>query len=160
MGYHLRLYGADHRAVVVLHPTLSAGSRRGGLFSRHRPYLTWWGPSYYRSRILGVFVAAIPLSGILGSLLSGFLLDLDGWMGVAEWQWLFILEGAPAVPPGMAFWYTMTDWSSQAHWLTTEQRNWLTARLDSERSRRQTIWHYSVTQALTNGRVLKSDSNR
>jgi MFS family permease len=101
-------------------------------------------------------MAAIPLSGILGSLVSGVLLDLDGWMGVAGWQWLFILEAAPAVLLGVAFWYTMTDWPSQAHWLTTEQRDWLKARLDSERSRRQTIRHYSLTQALTNSRCLCS----
>ena len=130
------------------------GIAEAGFFPGIVLYLTWWFPSYYRSRILGVFMTAIPLSGILGSLVSGFLLDLDGWMGVAGWQWLFILEAAPAVLLGVAFWYTMTDWPSQAHWLTTEQRDWLTARLDSERSRRQTIRHYSLTQALTNSRVL------
>ncbi len=102
-------------------------------------YLTWWFPSYYRSRIIGIFMAAIPLSNILGSLVSGVLLDLDGWIGIAGWQWLFILEAAPAVILGVAFWLTMTDWPSQAHWLTAQQRNWLTTRLDAERAQREAI---------------------
>ena len=117
-------------------------------------YLTWWFPSYYRSRIVGIFMAAIPLSNILGSLVSGVLLDLDGWMGVAGWQWLFILEAAPAIILGVVFWFYMTDWPSQAHWLTAPQRDWLTVRLDFERSQRELIRHYSLGQALTNKRVL------
>jgi ACS family tartrate transporter-like MFS transporter len=73
------------------------GIAEAGFFPGIILYLTWWFPSYYRSRIIGMFMAAIPLSNILGSLVSGFLLDLDGLMGIAGWQWLFILEAAPAV---------------------------------------------------------------
>jgi MFS transporter, ACS family, tartrate transporter len=130
------------------------GIAEAGFFPGIVLYLTWWFPSYYRSRILGMFMVAIPLSNILGSVVSGVLLDLDGWLGVAGWQWLFILEAAPAVGLGVAFWFTMTDWPSQAHWLTTAQRDWLTARLDSERSQRETIRHYSLKQALLDRRVL------
>jgi ACS family tartrate transporter-like MFS transporter len=130
------------------------GIAEAGFFPGIILYLTWWFPSYYRSRIVGVFMAAIPLSNILGSLVSGVLLDLDGWLGIAGWQWLFILEAAPAVVLGVAFWIYMTDWPSEAHWLTAEQRNWLTTRLDSERSQREAIRHYSLKQALTNRRVL------
>ena len=75
-------------------------------------------------------------------------------MGIAGWQWLFILEAAPAVVLGVAFWVYMTDWPSEAHWLTAEQRNWLMVRLDSERSQREAIRHYNLRQALTNRRVL------
>jgi MFS transporter, ACS family, tartrate transporter len=130
------------------------GVAEAGFFPGIILYLTWWFPSYYRSRIVGVFMAAIPLSNILGSLVSGVLLDLDGWLGFAGWQWLFILEAAPAVILGVVFWFYMTDWPSQAHWLTAEQRDWLTARLESEQSRREAIRHYSLRQALTNKRVL------
>jgi MFS family permease len=130
------------------------GIAEAGFFPGIILYLTWWFPSYYRSRIVGIFMAAIPLSNILGSLVSGFLLDLDGWLGVAGWQWLFVLEAVPAVVLGVVFWFFMTDWPSQAHWLTTEQRDWLTARLQSERSQREAIRHYSLKQALTDKRVL------
>jgi ACS family tartrate transporter-like MFS transporter len=130
------------------------GLAEAGFFPGIILYLAWWFPSYYRSRIVGIFMAAIPLSNILGSLVSGALLDLNGWMGIAGWQWLFILEAVPAVILGVAFWFTMTDWPSEAHWLTAEQRDWLTTRLNTERSQREGIRHYSLKQALTNKRVL------
>jgi MFS family permease len=130
------------------------GLAEAGFFPGIILYLTWWFPSYYRSRIVGIFMAAIPLSNILGSIVSGFLLDLDGWLGVAGWQWLFILEAVPAVILGVVFWIAMTDWPSEAHWLTPAQRNWLMARLDSERARREAIRHYSLKEALLDKRVL------
>jgi MFS transporter, ACS family, tartrate transporter len=130
------------------------GVAEAGFFPGIILYLTWWFPSYYRSRIVGVFMAAIPLSNILGSVVSGFLLDLDGWLGFAGWQWLFLLEALPAVVLGFVFWVYMTDWPSQAHWLAPEQRNWLTGRLDAERARREAIRHYSLKQALLDKRVL------
>jgi ACS family tartrate transporter-like MFS transporter len=130
------------------------GIAEAGFFPGIILYLTWWFPSYYRSRIVGIFMAAIPLSNILGSLVSGVLLDLDGWLGLAGWQWLFILEAAPAVVLGVVFWIYMTDWPSEAHWLAPEQRDWLIARLDSERSQREAIRHYSLKQALLDKRVL------
>jgi MFS transporter, ACS family, tartrate transporter len=130
------------------------GVAEAGFFPGIILYLTWWFPSYYRSRIVGIFMAAIPLSNILGSLVSGILLDLDGWLGLAGWQWLFILEAAPAIVLGVAFWIYMTDWPSEAHWLAPEQRDWLIARLDSERSQREAIRHYSLKQALLDKRVL------
>jgi MFS family permease len=130
------------------------GLAEAGFFPGIILYLTWWFPSYYRSRIVGIFMAAIPLSNILGSLVSGFLLDLDGWLGVAGWQWLFVMEAAPAVILGVAFWLFMTDWPSQAHWLAPAQRDWLMGRLDAERAQRESIRHYSLKQALLDKRVL------
>jgi MFS family permease len=130
------------------------GVAEAGFFPGIILYLTWWFPSYYRSRITGVFMAAIPLSNILGSLVSGALLNLDGYLGISGWQWLFILEAAPAVVLGFAFWLYMTDWPSDAHWLTAEQRNWLMARLQAERERREAIRTYSLKQALLDKRVL------
>ena len=130
------------------------GIAEAGFFPGIILYLTWWFPSYYRSRIVGVFMAAIPLSNILGSLVSGVLLDLDGWLGIAGWQWLFIIEAVPAVVLGVVFWVYMTDWPSQAHWLAPAQRDWLMARLDAERSQREAIRHYSLKQALLDKRVL------
>jgi ACS family tartrate transporter-like MFS transporter len=130
------------------------GIAEAGFFPGIIVYLTWWFPSYYRSRIVGVFMAAIPLSNILGSLVSGALLNLDGWLGIAGWQWLFILEATPAIVLGVAFWLYMTDWPAQAHWLAPEQREWLIGRLDAEKAQREAIRHYSLKQALTDRRVL------
>jgi ACS family tartrate transporter-like MFS transporter len=71
------------------------GVAEAGFFPGIILYLTSWFPSFYRSRIVGIFMAAIPLSNILGSLVSGALLNLDGWLGLAGWQWLFILRLRP-----------------------------------------------------------------
>jgi ACS family tartrate transporter-like MFS transporter len=130
------------------------GIAEAGFFPGIILYLTWWFPSYYRSRIVGVFMAAIPLSNILGSVVSGYLLELDGWMGLAGWQWLFVLEAIPAIVLGIAFWAFMTDWPSQAHWLEPAQRDWLIARLDTEKARREAIRSYSLKEALLDKRVL------
>lgn len=129
-------------------------SAAAGLFPGIILYLTWWFPSYYCSRIVGVFMAAIPLSNIVGSVVSGFLLNLDGYVGLAGWQWLFVLEAVPAIILGIAFWLYMTDWPSQAHWLEPAQRDWLIARLGAEQSRRETIRSCSLQEALLDKRVL------
>ena len=130
------------------------GVAEAGFFPGIILYLTWWFPSYYRSRIVGVFMAAIPISNIVGSLLSGALLGLDGWLGLAGWQWLFIIEAVPAVVLGIVFWIYMTDWTSQAHWLLPAQREWLIARLQAEQARRESIRTYTLRQALLDRRVL------
>jgi MFS transporter, ACS family, tartrate transporter len=130
------------------------GLAEAGFFPGIILYLTWWFPSYYRSRFVAGFMVAIPLSSILGSVVSGFLLDLDGWLGIAGWQWLFITEAVPSIILGVAFWLFMTDWPSDANWLEPAQRNWLIARLDAERSRREAIRTYSLIQALMDKRVL------
>ena len=99
-------------------------------------------------------MAAIPISNIVGSLMSGLLLDLGGRLGLAAWQWLFIIEAIPTVVLGVVFWITMTDLPSQAHWLAPAQRDWLIARLDAQRSRREAIRSYTLRQVLLDRRVL------
>jgi MFS transporter, ACS family, tartrate transporter len=130
------------------------GIAEAGFFPGIILYLTWWFPSYYRSRIVGVFMAAIPISNIVGSLVSGALLGLDGTAGLAGWQWLFIIEAVPAVVLGVVFWVYMTDWPSQARWLAPAQRDWLIARLEAEQAQREAIHNYTLRQALLDRRVL------
>ena len=130
------------------------GIAEAGFFPGIILYLTWWFPSYYRSRIVGVFMAAIPISNIVGSILSGTLLGLDGWLDLAGWQWLFIIEAVPAVVLGAVFWVYMTDRPSQAHWLAPAQRDWLITRLAAERGRREAIRSYTLREAMTDRRVL------
>lgn len=85
------------------------GLAEAGFFPGIILYLTWWFPSFYRSRITAVFMAAIPISNIIGSVVSGAILNLHGWLNLAGWQWLFILEAAPAVVLGVLFYLFMTD---------------------------------------------------
>src|SRR6201999_2095384 len=95
-------------------------------------YLTWWFPSQYRSRIIGLFMTAIPISIVTGSLISSQILRLGSWGGLQDWQWLFILEAIPAVVLGIAVMLYLTDGPEQAHWLTPEQKTWLVRRLTAE----------------------------
>lgn len=116
-------------------------------------YLTWWFPSSYRSRIIGIFMTAIPMSIILGSVVSSQLLLLDGRLGLQGWQWLFILEAIPPVLLGVVVIVYLTDGPAQAKWLRPDQQQWLVARLAAERAQRESIRHYRLGETLVNPRV-------
>jgi MFS family permease len=116
-------------------------------------FLTWWFPSAYRSRMIALFMTAIPVAVITGSWASGFILGMDGIWGLAGWQWLFIIEALPAIVLGVVVFLTLTDRPEQAHWLTEPQRQWLCGRLAAERAHRESIRHFALGQALANGRV-------
>jgi D-galactonate transporter len=95
-------------------------------------YLGNWFPANERAHAVSWFMLAIPLSSVVGGPLAGFILQLDGWHGLMGWQWLFLLEGAPAVVLGVVVWLYLTDTPAQAKWLTPEQRLWLAERVASE----------------------------
>ncbi len=116
-------------------------------------YLTWWFPSYYRSRIIGLFMTAIPISVVLGSIVSGWILSFDQAWGLAGWQWLFVIEGVPAAILGVIVFFFLTDQPEGAHWLAPEQRTWLAKRIAEERAHRETVRHYALGETLRNGRV-------
>jgi D-galactonate transporter len=130
------------------------GVAEAGFFPGIILYLTWWFPSFYRSRIVAIFMAAIPISNILGSLVSGVILSLHGMWGLTGWQWLFIIEAAPAIVLGIVFYFYMTNRPEQADWLEPAQREWLIERLAAERAQREAIRHYSLWDALKDRRVL------
>ena len=82
------------------------------------------------------------------------LLYLHGGLGLAGWQWLFIIEAVPAIIlAGVVFFY-LTDWPADAAWLAPDERNWLAGRLELERRQRQAVRDFSVRQSLVNPRVL------
>jgi len=130
------------------------GAAEAGFFPGIIYYLTLWFPSLYRARIVGYFMVAIPLSTVIGNPISGLILGLHGVLGLAGWQWLFILEAAPAVIMSFFVWFYLTDRPPDATWLAPEERQWLVERLEAERRQRVAARHYSVLDALTNGRVL------
>src|SRR5262245_2988549 len=115
-------------AVRVLLGVAEAGFLPGIIF-----FLTLWFPAVYRARIIGYFMAAIPLSTVIGAPLSGLLLGLDGWMGMKGWQWLFILEAAPALVLSVVVFFYLTDRPADAAWLESDERAWLVTRLEQER---------------------------
>ena len=130
------------------------GAAEAGFFPGIIFYLTLWFPGEYRARIVGYFMAAIPLSTVIGAPISGLLLTVHGAGGLAGWQWLFIMEAVPAIVlSGVVFFY-LTDRPADAAWLEQDERNWLTERLTLERKQREALYEYSVAQAMVNPRVI------
>ncbi|MGQ7173165.1 hypothetical protein ACUOCP_49375, partial [Escherichia sp. R-CC3] len=68
-------------------------------------YLTFWFPAYFRARANALFMVAMPVTTALGSIVSGYILSLDGVMALKGWQWLFLLEGFPSVLLGVMVWF-------------------------------------------------------
>jgi MFS transporter, ACS family, tartrate transporter len=130
------------------------GIAEAGFFPGIIFYLTLWFPAVYRARIVGYFMAAIPLSTVIGAPVSGLLLGLDGGLGLKGWQWLFVLEAAPALILSVVVFFYLTDRPADATWLAPDERAWLVARLEDERLQRETVRRYSVREALLNPTVL------
>ena len=130
------------------------GFAEAGFFPGIIFYLTLWFPAVYRARIIGYFMAAIPLSSVLGAPVSGALLGMDGVAGLHGWQWLFIIEAVPALILSVVVFFYLTDRPAQAKWLPTEGRTWLATRLEQEERQRVAAQHFTVVQALLNPRVL------
>jgi D-galactonate transporter len=130
------------------------GAAEAGFFPGMIFFLTLWFPSAYRARVIGYFMAAIPLSTVIGSPISGALLGLDGAFGLRGWQWLFIMEAVPALILSVVVLFYLTDKPADAMWLPLDERKWLVDRLAAEERQRVAARHYSVMQALLNPRVL------
>ncbi|MDB5405005.1 MAG: transporter [Rhodopila sp.] len=130
------------------------GIAEAGFFPGIIFYLTLWFPGVYRARIIGWFMAAIPLSSVLGAPVSGMILGIDGVGGLAGWQWLFILEAAPAIILSVVVWFYLTDRPADAKWLAPEERAWLDRRLSAEARQKEHAQSISVVQSLFNPKVL------
>jgi len=133
---------------------LLLGAAEAGFFPGVMLYITYWFPSAYRARIIGWFMVAVPVSAFLGSPLSAALLDADGLLGLRGWQWMFILEGAPAVLLGLLSLYLLDDRPGHAAWLAPAQRTWLTSRLEAEHDAATLVPPQTLWRVLANGRVL------
>ena len=133
---------------------LLLGAAEAGFFPGVLFFLTLWFPTAYRGRIVSVFMAGVAISGLLGAPVSGLLLSLDGFLGMQGWQWLFIIEGVPAILLAPACLYYLQDGPAHAQWLAPAEREKLAEVLAAERRDREQRKNYSVLQALANPRVL------
>jgi D-galactonate transporter len=130
------------------------GVAEAGFFPGIIFLLTLWFPAAYRGRVVSYFMAAIPLSTVIGGPISGALLSLDGHGGLAGWQWVYLIEALPAVLLSFGVLFYLTDKPADATWLATEERDWLVARQKQEREHRESVRAFSVKEALINPRVL------
>jgi ACS family tartrate transporter-like MFS transporter len=130
------------------------GAAEAGFFPGIILFLTYWFPAEYRARMVGRFMAAIPISTVIGAPVSGWILGLDGVWGLKGWQWLFICEGIPTVLLGFVVMFYLTDGPAKAHWLAADERDWLIDRLRRERMVREAHGRHSLWEALAHPRVL------
>lgn len=131
---------------------LLLGVAEAGFFPGIILYLTYWLPAAQRTRLNALFLLAIPMSTVLGSPLSTGLLMLDQAWGLAGWQWLFLLEGIPAVVLGAVVLRVLPDGPEQARFLTIDEKARVRRMLEQEPA--APAKHASLKQALLNRRVL------
>jgi ACS family tartrate transporter-like MFS transporter len=105
------------------------GLAEAGFFPGVILYLRNWFPAGARARTMALFMTAGPLSGVIGGPVSGALLTLDRTGGLAGWQWLFLLEGVPAVLLGIVVFFHLADHPNDASWLSGDERQWLAGTL-------------------------------
>jgi ACS family tartrate transporter-like MFS transporter len=139
--------------VVFYTLRLLLGACEAGFFPGIIFYLTLWFPAVYRARVVSFFMLAIPISSIVGSPISGMLLNLTGW-GLEGWQWLFILEALPSVLVGLCVLFYLTDFPRQARWLQADEIAWLENVQATEKRNKEKVEHLSLFQALTDARIL------
>jgi MFS family permease len=133
---------------------LLLGAAEAGFYPGVLYFFTLWFPAAYRGRIIGIFLAAIPITGIIGAPLSGWLLTLEGLGGLRGWQWLYIIEGLPALLLAPFVMLVIQDSPQKGKWLPEAERVRLEGVLQAEKRRVETARSYTVWQALGNPWVL------
>jgi MFS transporter, ACS family, tartrate transporter len=126
------------------------GAAEAGFFPGVVYYLSHWYPEGQRARAIAAFMTAIPVSGVIGGPLSGALLTLNGLFGLAGWQWLFLVEGIPAIFLGIIVLVYLTERPEVANWLSSAEKDWLVSKLAAERSARHGVHPPGIFAALTN----------
>ena len=130
------------------------GAAEAGFFPGVILYLTYWFSAVYRAKIVGIFMVAIPIAGLIGSPISGAILGMDGIWDLGGWQWILILEAIPTLFLGVAAFVWLTDRPEHAPWLAPRQQQWLIARLAAENRRAPKVAHQSVWSVMRNKYVL------
>jgi ACS family tartrate transporter-like MFS transporter len=129
------------------------GAAEAGFFPGILVYLTAWFRARDRARAVALFMTAGALAGVVGNPISGALLGLDGVGGLKGWQWLFLVEGIPAISLGWVVLRWMTERPSQAAWLGPEESAWLEKELARERLPREAEGRPTLGAALANSWV-------
>lgn len=128
------------------------GLAEAGFFPGVIVYFSHWFPRKDRARAMSAMLIGVPLSLALGAPVSAVLLE-QHWFDLKGWQWVFLVEGAPAVLLGVAVPFLLTDRPRQAQWLTIEERKWLEDVLEAERRETAGVGTVTLTQALATRNV-------
>lgn len=116
-------------------------------------YLTYWFRQREQAQAVGLYLSGMPIASILGSPVSGLILDRVHWLGLSSWRWLLILEGIPAVVCGLLTYLLLPSRPEEAKFLTIDEKEWLQTELAREEQQKMEQRQFSTLQALANGRV-------
>jgi len=130
------------------------GVAEAGFFPGIILYLSYWFPARKRAAVTALFMAAAPLSTALGSPVSGALLEMHGVLGLAGWQWMFLIEAFPAVILGVVVLFYMTDRPEKAKWLADDERTWLVNEMNAEQAAKSGTASHSIWRGLADPKVL------
>lgn len=115
-------------------------------------YLTYWFPNKRRSKVTALFLTGIPMSGVIGGPLSGWMMThFHGTHGMAGWQWLFLLQGLPTVVVGVVAFFFLNDRVADAKWLSSSEKALIQRDLAAEHQGQHL---HSIRDGLTNPKVL------
>lgn len=131
------------------------GAAEAGFFPGIIFYLTLWFPAEYRARMFSLFNIAVPLSSVIGAPASGLLIEhMNGIGGIAGWQWMFLIEGLPAIIMGFVVFLYLPERPETANFLSSGERGWLAGKIQGERAAQEATEHFTVGRALRDPRVL------
>ena len=108
------------------------GLAEAGFFPGMMLYLTYWFPTPLRARFIALFLAGVPLASVVGSPISGYLLGFENFAGLHGWQWLFLIEGAPACLLAFVILFVLPDGPAKASWLSADEKREIETRLAAE----------------------------
>jgi MFS transporter, ACS family, 4-hydroxyphenylacetate permease len=131
----LTMFAHDLTSLCIIRALV--GVAEGGFLPGIFFYLAGWFPSSHRARASAIFLVAMPVTAVVGSVVSGVLLQLDGVGHLRGWQWLFACEGLPAVILGIVTWCWLADAPADARWLTSEEKAALSALLKRDANRQE-----------------------
>jgi ACS family tartrate transporter-like MFS transporter len=131
------------------------GVAEAGFFPGMILYLTYWFPRDARGRAVGRFMTATAIAGMIGSPISGLLLEMDGMGGLGGWQWLFLIEGVPSILLAFVTFAYLPDGPTKASWLSSEEKQWIANRLEKERAETASHGQHSMLDAVSSPRVWR-----
>jgi len=129
------------------------GAAEAGFFPGVILYLTYWFPARERAKNIALFVIGGVAAGIIGSPISGALLELNGVLGLAGWQWLFLIEAIPALLMGLVVLFFLPNGPQDTRWLSERERGWIQSRVREDATLADPSTRHRLADAFTSGRV-------
>lgn len=154
------VWGIVSMGMMFIHSTATfyiarflLGAAEAGFYPGVILYLTYWFPDKERAHTIALFATGTVIAGIVGSPISGAILELHNKGGLAGWQWLFLLEGIPAVLMGIVVIFVIPNRPQNAKWLSSSEKIWIQKRLDSEALLSVGKAHFRLSDALMSSRI-------